>query len=421
MLRQLAAVWLVGASVLSLSGPIASAKVKLSAMGTDPIEKWQPLVDAFMAENPDIAVEYMKIDGGKTLEKMVVLSAGGTPPDVVTWMLGSTFVPLASQGLLADITPYVNKDFLNAYYPGPLNLSSYKGRLYGLPIFTGTMGTYYNKDLFEKAGIGSIPTDYNWADFLNYAKKTTRDENRDGVPEYWGFTQYQYIRDYMNWVWTNGGSFVNEQGTRFTMNSPDATEALQFLADVALVHRVSPTPNVYSQTAAWTLWYDGYAAMYPCGSWCLGSSRTRNHFNWDVTTFPTRKAFTVVNEPFIGGVAAGSKHIPEATQFLRWLSHSDKAQALVSQLGHGIPAVRSVANKAFADPTTPQHEEVFLLMLNSGLPKIMPYTPNWTDIDRAINRKMGEVFSGKTSAGQAMNELEPEINGLLQAAVGVKR
>lgn len=132
------------------------------------------------------------------------------------------------------------------------------------------------------------------------------------------------------------------------------------------------------------------------------------------TKFPTRRTFTVVNEPFISGVTAGSKHIPEAVQFLKWLAHSEKAQALLARIGEGIPATRAAAARFFPDPSTPQREEIFLMMLNSGLPKIMPFTANWTEIDGAVNRKMADVFAGNMSAGQAVNELEPVINALLQ-------
>lgn len=91
------------------------------------------------------------------------------------------------------------------------------------------------------------------------------DRAGDGTPDSWGFVVYHYIRDYMNFVWTNGGSMFNSDRTRFTLNSPAATEALQFVADTALVHNVSP--RSYSQKQSWDYWWEGLAGMYPTGSW----------------------------------------------------------------------------------------------------------------------------------------------------------
>ncbi|HEX6972636.1 MAG TPA: sugar ABC transporter substrate-binding protein [Limnochordia bacterium] len=412
-MRNRLTVGVVVALVTLAQGSISAAAAQITVMGTGFVDRWQQVLDAFTAANPDIDVSYLKIDGGQTLERTVVMSAGGSPPDVVLQMLGSEYIPLASTGLLYDITRSVDAAYLAAFYPGPLDFSYYQGRLYGLPTVTGTMGIYYNKDMFSNAGIGSIPLDYDWTDFLSYAQKTTKADPEGRVTQ-WGFSLYQYIRDYMNFVWTNGGALMSPDRTRFTLNSPAAVEALQFVADLALEHQVSPTRAVYSTTAAWTLWYEGSAAMYPCGSWCVGSSRERNQFNWDVTTFPTRKQYTVVNEPFISGVASGSRKPTEAVRFLKWLAHDEQAQRILAEIGEGIPINKAIANAYFPDPRTPQHEEVFLAMLNSGLPRIMPYTPNWRDINDAVNSAMVEVFAGTTPARQAMDELQPVIDGLLQ-------
>jgi multiple sugar transport system substrate-binding protein len=389
-----------------------SAARTLTVMCSDRHDMWQPLLDAYMEQNPGTTLEYLQISGGKQGETVIVRSAGGVPPDVALWMLGSTYVQLAHNQLLAEISSYIDADELSDLYAGSVDLASYQGRLYGLPVVNGTMGILYNVTLFEESGLGPIPMNYSWDDFVTFARRITRDEAGDGLPSVWGLTFYQYLRDYMNFVWINGGDLFDRDRTRFLMNEPAATEALQSLADVALVHNAAP--RTYSGKAAWTYWYEGLTGMYPVGSWGLSGSRTRCEFDWEIAPFPTRKAFTIVNEPFISAVTSGSKQIDESVRLLKWLVFDEAAQAYMSDVGLGIPAQRSIARRVFDDPTTPQNEGIFLHMLNSGLPRIVPYTPNWADIQGAIHTQMAQVFAGDASASHAMNQVAPVINNLLQ-------
>jgi hypothetical protein len=67
---------------------------------------------------------------------------------------------------------------------------------------------------------------------------------------------------------------------------------------------------------------------------------------------------------------------------------------------------------------TPQNEGIFLHMLNSGLPKIMPYTANWASVKSAVQTHMTQVFAGNTGASQAMDQVAPVINNLLRDLTG---
>jgi multiple sugar transport system substrate-binding protein len=384
---------------------------RITVMSRDLAERWQPLFDAYSQANPETSIEYLQVSGGQEAQRIIVLSAGGVPPDVALWMLGSQYVELVHNNLLADITDQVDRSMLPQLYEGSVELAIYRDRLYGLPIVNGTMGILYSLTQFNESGLGPIPLEYSWDDFLTYARRTTRTRVGEETPYIWGFTFYHYLRDYMNFVWTNGGDLFNKERTRFVMDNPAATEALQFLADMALVHEVSP--RSYSAKAAWNHWYEGSAAMYPVGSWGIGSSRTRCEFDWDIATFPMRKSFSIVNDPFMAAVTSGSKHIDESVRLLKWLVFDEAAQAFMSATGLGIPARKSVARRTFDDPRTPQNEGIFLHMLNSGLPRIMPYTANWTSVQNAIHSAMAGAFAGNIGAAQAMDQVAPVIDSLL--------
>lgn len=132
---------------------------KITVMARDPAERWQPLFDAYSQVNRGTAIEYLQCGGGQESQRIIVLSAGGVPPDVALWMLGSQYVQLAHNHLLADITRYVDQSMLSGLYEGSVQLATYQGRLYGLPVVNGTMGILYNRTFFQRERLGADPPD----------------------------------------------------------------------------------------------------------------------------------------------------------------------------------------------------------------------------------------------------------------------
>lgn len=123
-------------------------------------------------------------DWDSYLEKLRVLMAGGTPPDVFA-MDAPLYLDWQSRGVLLNLQPYLDKDntILDAVYP--ITLEAYKTAdgLYGLPRDFQTIVLYFNKDMFDAAGVAD-PTDaWTYADLRTAAKHLTLDKDGDGATD----------------------------------------------------------------------------------------------------------------------------------------------------------------------------------------------------------------------------------------------
>ena len=151
-------------------------------------EIWSKIAKSFEAQHPDIKVKIELSDWDHYWEKLRVLTAGGTPPDVFA-MDAPLYPDWQSRGVLLNLDSYLKADphALDGIYP--ITLEAYKTAdgYFGLPRDFQTIVLYYNKDMFDAAGV-AYPTDkWTWNDLRETAKKLTRDKNVDGKTDQCGF------------------------------------------------------------------------------------------------------------------------------------------------------------------------------------------------------------------------------------------
>jgi multiple sugar transport system substrate-binding protein len=101
---------------------------------------------------------------------------------------------------------------------------------------------YYNKNLFDQAGVAYPQAGWSWDDFLKAAQALTKDTNGDGATDQYGVgTELEAIR-LAPFVWQNGGEIVDDPAkpTRLALDTPAATEAFQWFVDLQVKHHVAP-------------------------------------------------------------------------------------------------------------------------------------------------------------------------------------
>jgi carbohydrate-binding protein len=162
--------------------PAEKVTVRLSGWASSPAETalLESLLYKFSIENPDILVKYEPITGDY---KQVLLTsiASGTEPDIfyvdIFWWLelaaNDALLPL--DNLMA--TSGVSRD---DFIPALIDAFTYKGKTYGIPKDFNTLGMFYNKALFDKAGLAYPTDDWTWDDLRAAAEKLTdlSDPNR---------------------------------------------------------------------------------------------------------------------------------------------------------------------------------------------------------------------------------------------------
>ncbi len=142
---------------------------------------WQQLLDEFKEANPDMTVELVTAPYGEIVNTVINMAGGG---DMVDLMYGELdWIPtMVEAGMAAPVKDVLNPELIADIYPNILNACSIDGEAYGVPMYVSPFIMYYNKDLFEKAGLdpNTPPTTYD--EMLEIAPKlaalTTDDGNK---------------------------------------------------------------------------------------------------------------------------------------------------------------------------------------------------------------------------------------------------
>lgn len=343
-------------------------------------------------------------------DKVLAMTVGGTPPDIM-WLWGINFRNLASTGLLLPLDKYVTPDFLQSYYPNAIEASRYEGKLYALPGLVGALAILQNTDIFDARGVAPLARKDSWEDFLAKAQKLTFDRNADGTVDVYGFVWYSFtIRDWMPWIWRNGGDLFDKTRKRFTLGEEPAIQAIQFLADLTNRYKVTP-PGSILYGAPWDYFEGEKAAMYPSGPWSLERQRK---FSFDAGPYPIRNNEAVSLDVFYMGVHANTKYPDLAADVVKWVTHTFEGEGALFASGFGIPAIREYALKYFVNPKTPVREEVFLFPLEAGDARMLPYVDNWAAIEATLRSAYLPVWQGKDSPANVARTLQSKIDSLLK-------
>src|SRR5579883_1458580 len=286
-------------------------------------------VNEFVQKNPQIQVQYTPTPQNYW-DALQTQMAGGDAPDLY-YLEPAHVVDLQCRGALLEIDSYVSRDKydLSDFYKDGITEYTIAGKLWALPRDFANQDVFYNKDLFEKAGIALPPKDFNasgWTfdDFLQACQKLTQGS---GPSKQFGFAVPTGFRAYMAFVWSNGGDVVSDDLKTCTLNQPNAVEALQFLDDLVGKYHVAPRPADMAQQTADTLFFTGRVAMTISIPANLGTYRKQiKSFHFDVAPPPMGphgKARRVGGGGAGYGIYGKTKAPDAAWELMKWVTSED--------------------------------------------------------------------------------------------------
>jgi len=206
------------------------------------------IVKRFNREHSDIHVTMQRLDWPQYYNKLFVAGLGERAPEVFVVHASSVerFHEANLLRPLDDLARGADGIDVADFEPNILDSSVRDGRIVGIPLDCHMMGMYYNKALFREAGIvdenGEARPPRTREEFLDAAKRITRDKDGDGKPEQWGFA-YSWLRtNGLTAIGQNGGRFLSEDGTSAEMDGPGNVAGLAFLASLAGEHKVAQPP-----------------------------------------------------------------------------------------------------------------------------------------------------------------------------------
>ena len=129
------------------------------------------IADAFEAKNPDIKVNVEVTPWDQYWTKLEAAATGGSMPDVF-WMHSSQHIRYAQSGMLMDLNEVIeNSDVLDMsqFTEGIVDLYNVDGQQIAIPKDVSTIGLWYNKTLFDEAGVEYPNENWTWDDLLEAA------------------------------------------------------------------------------------------------------------------------------------------------------------------------------------------------------------------------------------------------------------
>lgn len=313
-------------------------------------------IEAFERLHPDIDVLYEPNPGRQYAEKILTGLATDEPPDV--FLLDSKLIPtFTNKEVLLDLNPYADSlgIDLTQWYPNVLDIARKKGALYAFPKGFTPLMFFYNRKLFDEAGVAYPTDDWTWDDYLSSARRLTRDTNGDGLIDQYGtaFTNYYFY--WIAWVWSNGGDVVDPEGRVATgfLNSPRTESALQFCINLRDTFNVAPDVGSWVQAektgANYSLFAGGKIAMILDGHWRmprLVKLMSEEALDIGVAPFPRAKGSPKVNVMYESGwcVPVNAKHPREAALLAAFMA-GETACRIRSEGRLEIPSVMVVAEE----------------------------------------------------------------------------
>lgn len=390
--------------------------IRFTAWGNDVEEvNLRALIAQFEKEHPKIHVEIEITPWTRMLDKLMISSAGGRPPDV-TRISSEWFPTIAAKGLLEPLDKYVKRDKydLNDFYPESIKgWGMWKGQLLEIPTDIDIYAMYYNKTMFDKNHIAYPDETWDWNKYLEVAKKLTQDTNHDGKVDQWGTTIDMWWQDY---VYASGGLIVSADGNRCTLDQPAAYDGLQFMADLTNKYHVAPNAEESANVGTSKLFTNGQIAMNISGSWAaeLLYKKEIKTFKYDVAPIPKGPkarvsiicgaAFAILNR---------SSHKEEAWELVKFMTGKayQESAAKRSQI---IPSRKSVAESGAylhlnADP---KNRQAFLYMIPFG--KAVPPVSCAPEMTQIIQSELDLVRLGRESAKDGCDKVKPTVDQLLR-------
>jgi multiple sugar transport system substrate-binding protein len=365
----------------------------------------EQIIAAFEAEHPNINVEPQVVPWANYWDKLQTAVAGGEAYDVF-WMNGPNFPVYASKGVLMDIQESVTADELDmTVYPESLvNLYSYDGDVYGLPKDFDTIALFYNKDLFDKAGLAYPDDTWTWETFAEAAKTLTVDGN-------WGFAStLEDQSGYWNFIFQNEGQVIEPDGSKVLIDEPAACDTIKFLYNFVANGESPDGATMASAAPATQLFPGGRVAMIVAGSW-MARTYADAESNIGVAPLPMGKQRATIIHGLSNVIWSGTQHPDEAWEFLKFLG-SEQAALILAQSGTVIPAYTGLQD-AWVESIPEMDLQVFIDALDYAVP--YPTAAQGMEWNTKIATTLGEVWAGNVSIDDACTMAAAEANAVLQA------
>lgn len=371
---------------------------------TDEKEEMTEIKQAFEDKNPNVTVEILEFPQAEYKDKLTVQLAGGADIDVILHKNTAEYADIASKGQLLNLDPLVQADKLDVAAYGP----SYEGlkidgELAGMPYRKTAWVLYYNKDLFDAAGVDYPSDDMTWAEFRELAKKMTTDKVAGAYLHTWPVNWYGMGLQ-------NGASLIDQDITSFR-------DALQYRMDLEADGSIMKYVDAKATNAHYrTEFAKGQTAMNIIGDFHVAQLRELEKtgevtFDWDIAAMPhlegveANTTWGTVNPISIN---KSTKNQDVAWEFVKFVSGEEGAK-IYAKYGNLPGYINDEVEKTFAGEAgqRPANIRIFteakVYLENPAIPGI------GTIMNEIYGREAELTFAGERSVEDTFKVIQERL------------
>jgi multiple sugar transport system substrate-binding protein len=418
LLLSLVSLW-VAADRARPSGPPGTVELVWVSDDNPARAEQIQLFERFAARHghPELRCRLDPGNGG--MDKVIIQTVGGVGPDLFDIYGKTELTAYAEAGIPWDVTAKIRQAGIGPeiLWPSMRDEVMHEGRQYVFPTNCGPFVLFYNKDVFDRAGVPYPKGDWTWDEFLTTCRRLTkRRANGRGIETYGA-----YGLELRELIWQNGGRVFSPQGTRCVVSSPEAVEAARWYVDLFAKEHVAPSPAEEAAMATaggWgqgdlTLFTTGRIALFRGGRWGLIRFRTIPGLRLGICPLPHRKRKAVQLAWRATAVNPRAPHPEEAFLFLRYLASRDYCEQINRSADANAPVQKYCQTPLFLHD--PQHadedynqlwiDEMAVAHSFEQSPFVNPFVS-----DRILQTHTDTMRNGLETPEQSLRAAAAEIN-----------
>src|ERR1700733_5719668 len=412
----------VGSPTSSASGSATSGSIVWSASpltGTGANDARTVLINAFEKQYPGIHVTLVSAPTDTDTNRATIateISGGSSTPDV---FMGDVIWPaqFGAHQLALSLSSGLPASYWSRFAPGLVAGATYKGQVYGSPLFEDQGFLYYRKDLLAKAGL-SVPTTWEQleADSVTLVHK--------GLVKYgfvWEGDSYEGLTcNFMEYLADAGGSPTNSAYTTATLNSAAATKAVTFMRSLITSGASPAAVSTFQEPQAMNTFGGGNAAFLRNWDYAYSAATTPSSggkltaSQVGVAPLPTFAGESAPGYSNIGGwnmyINPHSKNVGADLTFIQWLSGTT-AQDILSERYGFISTVTAVRSSAAVEASNP----VFAVVPQTKLTPRPAGTPEYPALSTAIYQNLNGALAGSSSPSAAASAAQSAASTALSS------
>ena len=364
------------------------------------------MVAKFEADNPDIEVEVQSLGYDEYFTALATKMAGNSAPDCFELNM-ENFLTYAIRDSIEPLDSYfestgISKD---VFSEGPINAATYNDKLYAIPQSFSTVVLFYNKNLFDQAGLSYPTDDWTWKEEQAAAEKI-----RTLGDDIWGTYQPVTYHELYKTVKTNGGSLVSDDGKTFTMNSPENIDTLTMMLNrVCGDNRVMPNIEDMAGRGDWDMFKSGNLGMIHTGIWAFTDfAQNITDFDWDISVEPGNKTHAAHFFANVACVNKNSKNKEAAFRFITYMASNKDVVKMRLDAQWELPTISDQDLMAqYLEQTPPENREAVLKSLDyaAAPPALLRYS----EVVDTMTPLLEDATINNVPAEEVLNQIQDEV------------